>query len=163
MFAHARAKFDAARAGDVRGAAENAFRILRASTTRPDSIEMEFGVKLTAEASAVIAKVAMAARGPANSDRPLVGGQQNGPAACMPNTRSLPAAKRHRAHLPPVGLGAVSFRCAVSAAFVERGYGSRGSMRGQGGRAPRILRMGGCGSPRALPREQVRGRSRCRF
>lgn len=40
----------------VRAAAESALRVFRDGTLRPDSVELEFGVKLTAEAGAVIAK-----------------------------------------------------------------------------------------------------------
>lgn len=41
---------------DVRNAAESTLRVFRAGVTRPDGIEVEFGVKLNAEAGAVIAK-----------------------------------------------------------------------------------------------------------
>lgn len=40
----------------VRAAAESALRVFRDGSLRPDSVELEFGVKLTAEAGAVIAK-----------------------------------------------------------------------------------------------------------
>ncbi|MFG2022197.1 CU044_2847 family protein [Streptomyces sp. NPDC048825] len=40
----------------VRAAAESALRVFRDGTLRPDSVELEFGVKLTAEAGALIAK-----------------------------------------------------------------------------------------------------------
>ncbi|CAM5619723.1 Trypsin-co-occurring domain-containing protein OS=Streptomyces griseomycini OX=66895 GN=FHS37_000664 PE=4 SV=1 [Streptomyces griseomycini] len=40
----------------VRAAAESALRVFRDGTLRPDAVELEFGVKLTAEAGAVIAK-----------------------------------------------------------------------------------------------------------
>ena len=42
--------------GGVRAAAESALRVFRDGSLRPDSIELEFGVKLSAEAGAVIAK-----------------------------------------------------------------------------------------------------------
>ncbi|MFI2199871.1 CU044_2847 family protein [Streptomyces sp. NPDC020192] len=40
----------------VRAAAHAALRVFRDGSLRPDSVELEFGVKLTAEAGAVIAK-----------------------------------------------------------------------------------------------------------
>ncbi|MFI5688342.1 CU044_2847 family protein [Streptomyces sp. NPDC051636] len=40
----------------VRAAAQSALRVFRDGTLRPDSVELEFGVKLSAEAGAVIAK-----------------------------------------------------------------------------------------------------------
>ncbi|MFF4754100.1 CU044_2847 family protein [Streptomyces sp. NPDC002514] len=40
----------------VRAAAQSALRIFRDGALRPDSVELEFGVKLTAEAGAIIAK-----------------------------------------------------------------------------------------------------------
>ncbi|MFE9607460.1 CU044_2847 family protein [Streptomyces sp. NPDC006012] len=40
----------------VRAAAQSALRIFRDGALRPDSVELEFGVKLTTEAHAVIAK-----------------------------------------------------------------------------------------------------------
>ncbi len=40
----------------VRTAAESALRVFRDGSLRPDAVELEFGVKLTAEAGAVIAK-----------------------------------------------------------------------------------------------------------
>ncbi|MFG2677603.1 CU044_2847 family protein [Streptomyces sp. NPDC048392] len=40
----------------VRAAAAAALRVFRDGTLRPDSVELEFGVKLSAEAGAVIAK-----------------------------------------------------------------------------------------------------------
>ncbi|CAM5554460.1 MULTISPECIES: CU044_2847 family protein [Streptomyces] len=42
--------------GGVRAAAESALRVLRDGTLQPDSVELEFGVKLSAETGAVIAK-----------------------------------------------------------------------------------------------------------
>ncbi|MFD8303278.1 CU044_2847 family protein [Streptomyces sp. NPDC059690] len=42
--------------GGVRAAAESALRVFRDGTLRPDSVELEFGVKLSAETGAVIAK-----------------------------------------------------------------------------------------------------------
>lgn len=42
--------------GGVRAAAESALRVFRDGTLRPDAVELEFGVKLSAEAGAVIAK-----------------------------------------------------------------------------------------------------------
>ncbi|MFC7884788.1 CU044_2847 family protein [Streptomyces sp. NPDC057376] len=40
----------------VRAAAGSALRVFRDGSLRPDSVELEFGVKLTAETGAVIAK-----------------------------------------------------------------------------------------------------------
>jgi hypothetical protein len=40
----------------VRAAAESALRIFRDGTLRPDGVEIEFGVKMSAEAGAIIAK-----------------------------------------------------------------------------------------------------------
>ncbi|MYW65515.1 hypothetical protein GTY65_15815 [Streptomyces sp. SID8379] len=40
----------------VRSAAESALRVLRDGALRPDGVELEFGVKMSAEAGAVIAK-----------------------------------------------------------------------------------------------------------
>ncbi|MET9833399.1 CU044_2847 family protein [Streptomyces sp. NPDC006385] len=40
----------------VRAAAESALRVFRDGSLRPDAVELEFGVKLSAEAGAVIAK-----------------------------------------------------------------------------------------------------------
>ncbi|MFG3292662.1 CU044_2847 family protein [Streptomyces sp. NPDC048179] len=40
----------------VRAAAQAALRVFRDGALQPDSVELEFGVKLTAEAGAVIAK-----------------------------------------------------------------------------------------------------------
>ncbi|MGW7380156.1 CU044_2847 family protein [Streptomyces sp. NPDC054794] len=40
----------------VRSAAQSALRVFRDGALRPDSVELEFGVKLSAEAGAVIAK-----------------------------------------------------------------------------------------------------------
>ncbi|MFG2883222.1 CU044_2847 family protein [Streptomyces sp. NPDC048297] len=40
----------------VRAATLSALRVFRDGTLRPDSVELEFGVKLTAEAGAIIAK-----------------------------------------------------------------------------------------------------------
>ncbi|MFE0509979.1 CU044_2847 family protein [Streptomyces sp. NPDC058964] len=40
----------------VRSAAHSALRVFRDGALRPDSVELEFGVKLSAEAGAVIAK-----------------------------------------------------------------------------------------------------------
>ncbi|MFI1416575.1 CU044_2847 family protein [Streptomyces sp. NPDC020731] len=40
----------------VRAAAESALRVFRDGSLKPDAVELEFGVKLTAEAGAVIAK-----------------------------------------------------------------------------------------------------------
>lgn len=44
---------------DVRTAAAEALRVLRDDTLSPDAVELEFGVKLTAQAGAVIAKTAL--------------------------------------------------------------------------------------------------------
>ncbi|MFF3888775.1 CU044_2847 family protein [Streptomyces sp. NPDC001914] len=43
----------------VRAAAGSALRVFRDGSLRPDSVEIEFGVKLTAEAGALIAKSAV--------------------------------------------------------------------------------------------------------
>ncbi|MBC2901553.1 CU044_2847 family protein [Streptomyces cupreus] len=43
----------------VRAAAESALRVFRDGSLRPDSVELEFGVKLSAESGAVIAKGAV--------------------------------------------------------------------------------------------------------
>ncbi|MHA5051338.1 CU044_2847 family protein [Streptomyces sp. SD15] len=43
----------------VRAAAESALSVFRDGSLRPDSVEIEFGVKLTAEAGALIAKSAV--------------------------------------------------------------------------------------------------------
>ncbi|MEV0633891.1 CU044_2847 family protein [Streptomyces sp. NPDC050619] len=40
----------------VRAAAESALRVFRDGALKPDSVELEFGVKLSAESGAVIAK-----------------------------------------------------------------------------------------------------------
>lgn len=53
--AQAARTFEAALDG-VRAAAESALRVFREGSLRPDSVELEFGVKLSAEAGAVIAK-----------------------------------------------------------------------------------------------------------
>ncbi|MET9729562.1 CU044_2847 family protein [Streptomyces sp. NPDC006458] len=42
--------------GGVRAAAESALRVFRDGSLRPDAVELEFGVKLSAETGAVIAK-----------------------------------------------------------------------------------------------------------
>ncbi|MFF5492542.1 CU044_2847 family protein [Streptomyces aquilus] len=47
--------FEAALDG-VRSAAEAALRVFREGALRPDGVEIEFGVKLTAETGAIIAK-----------------------------------------------------------------------------------------------------------
>ncbi|WP_225839836.1 CU044_2847 family protein [Streptomyces sp. NK08204] len=47
--------FEGALAG-VRSAAQAALRVFRDGALRPDSVELEFGVKLSAEAGAIIAK-----------------------------------------------------------------------------------------------------------
>lgn len=49
---------DEALAG-IRSAAESALAAFRGGSLRPDGVELEFGVKLTAEAGAVIAKTAV--------------------------------------------------------------------------------------------------------
>ncbi|MFF0434448.1 CU044_2847 family protein [Streptomyces sp. NPDC004327] len=49
---------DEALAG-IRTAAESALAVFRGGALRPDGVELEFGVKLTAEAGAVIAKTAV--------------------------------------------------------------------------------------------------------
>lgn len=43
----------------ARAAAESALRVFRDGRLKPDAVEIEFGVKLTAEAGAVIAKSAV--------------------------------------------------------------------------------------------------------
>ncbi|MFF5971300.1 CU044_2847 family protein [Streptomyces sp. NPDC012769] len=43
----------------IRTAAESALAVFRGGSLRPDGVELEFGVKLTAEAGAVIAKTAV--------------------------------------------------------------------------------------------------------
>lgn len=50
--------FDSALEG-VRAAAESALHVFRDGRLKPDAVELEFGVKLTAEAGAVIAKTAV--------------------------------------------------------------------------------------------------------
>ncbi|MEU9132889.1 CU044_2847 family protein [Kitasatospora sp. NPDC048540] len=52
---HARAGFEQALDG-VRAAAAAALAVFRDGTLRPDGVEIEFGVKLTAEAGALIAR-----------------------------------------------------------------------------------------------------------
>lgn len=47
--------FDGALQG-IRSAAESALRVFRDGALKPDAVEIEFGVRLTAEAGAVIAK-----------------------------------------------------------------------------------------------------------
>jgi hypothetical protein len=47
--------FESALAG-VRAAADSALRVFREGALRPDAVELEFGVRLSAEAGAVIAK-----------------------------------------------------------------------------------------------------------
>ncbi|MEV8093350.1 CU044_2847 family protein [Kitasatospora sp. NPDC085879] len=44
--------------GGVRAAAEAALAVLRDGSLRPDTVEIEFGVKLSAEAGALIARTA---------------------------------------------------------------------------------------------------------
>lgn len=44
---------------DVRGAAESALRVFTAGTLNPDGVKVEFGVRLNAEAGAVIAKTSI--------------------------------------------------------------------------------------------------------
>ncbi|MEU1629650.1 CU044_2847 family protein [Streptomyces sp. NPDC020096] len=56
--AQATRTFDGALEG-VHAAAESALRIFRDGRLKPDAVEIEFGVKLTAEAGAVIAKSAV--------------------------------------------------------------------------------------------------------
>ncbi|MFC7308619.1 CU044_2847 family protein [Streptomyces monticola] len=43
----------------ARAAAESALRVFRDGSLKPDGVEIEFGVKLTAEAGAVIAKTSV--------------------------------------------------------------------------------------------------------
>lgn len=50
--------FDEALQG-IRSAAESALTVFRDGSLRPDGVELEFGVRLTAEAGAVIAKSAL--------------------------------------------------------------------------------------------------------
>lgn len=56
--AQAARTFDDALDG-IRAAAESALHVFRDGRLRPDTVELEFGVKLTAEAGAVIAKTAV--------------------------------------------------------------------------------------------------------
>jgi hypothetical protein len=56
--AEARARFEEA-LGGVHDAAEAALRVFRDGRLKPDGVEIEFGVKLNAEAGAVIAKTAV--------------------------------------------------------------------------------------------------------
>jgi hypothetical protein len=44
---------------DVRNAADSALAVFRSGSLRPDGVEIEFGVRLNAEAGAVIAKAAV--------------------------------------------------------------------------------------------------------
>ncbi|MDT0612072.1 CU044_2847 family protein [Streptomyces lancefieldiae] len=53
--AQAAGTFEGALEG-VRSAAESALRVFRDGALKPDSVELEFGVKLSAEAGAIIAK-----------------------------------------------------------------------------------------------------------
>ncbi|MET8824831.1 CU044_2847 family protein [Streptomyces sp. NPDC004610] len=53
--AQAARTFESALTG-VRAAAESALRVFRDGTLQPDAVELEFGVKLSAETGAVIAK-----------------------------------------------------------------------------------------------------------
>ncbi|WP_371665918.1 hypothetical protein OG508_08660 [Streptomyces sp. NBC_01108] len=50
--------FDSALTG-IRSAAESALAVFRDGALKPDGVELEFGVKITAEAGAVIAKSAV--------------------------------------------------------------------------------------------------------
>ncbi|PZT77404.1 MULTISPECIES: CU044_2847 family protein [unclassified Streptomyces] len=50
--------FDSALEG-IRAAAESALAVFRDGALRPDGVELEFGVKITSEAGAVIAKSAL--------------------------------------------------------------------------------------------------------
>ncbi|WP_406091068.1 CU044_2847 family protein [Streptomyces sp. NBC_01013] len=56
--ARAERTFDEALQG-IRSAAESALAVFRDGTLKPDGVELEFGVKITAEAGAVIAKSAL--------------------------------------------------------------------------------------------------------
>ena len=56
--AQASRTFEGALSG-VRAAAESALRVFRDGTLQPDTVELEFGVKMTAETGAVIAKGAV--------------------------------------------------------------------------------------------------------
>lgn len=56
--ARAERTFDEALQG-IRSAAESALSVFRDGTLKPDGVELEFGVKITAEAGAVIAKSAL--------------------------------------------------------------------------------------------------------
>ncbi|MFF4346529.1 CU044_2847 family protein [Streptomyces sp. NPDC001530] len=71
----------------VRAAAESALRVFRDGNLRPDSVEIEFGVKLTAEAGALIAKSAVEGHlvvklswAPEPRSGPSDGSPQTGPA-----------------------------------------------------------------------------------
>lgn len=56
--ARAGRSFDEALVG-IRSAAESALAVFRDGSLRPDTVELEFGVKITGEAGAVIAKSAV--------------------------------------------------------------------------------------------------------
>ncbi|MFI6605304.1 CU044_2847 family protein [Streptomyces sp. NPDC050507] len=56
--ARAERTFDEALQG-IRSAAESALSVFRDGALKPDGVELEFGVKITAEAGAVIAKSAL--------------------------------------------------------------------------------------------------------
>ena len=58
VIADTKRKLEAALA-DVRDGAESALRAFRGGSLNPDSIDVEFGVKLNAEAGAIIAKTAV--------------------------------------------------------------------------------------------------------
>jgi hypothetical protein len=45
--------------GSIRSAAHSALRVFRDGELKPDAVEIEFGVRLTAEAGAVIARTAV--------------------------------------------------------------------------------------------------------
>ncbi|MFF9106689.1 CU044_2847 family protein [Streptomyces sp. NPDC014776] len=82
----------------VRAAAESALRVLRDGALRPDAVELEFGVKMSAEAGAVIAKGAAEAHlvvklswspgGPGPDTPPSGDARQPGPQSGAPQSAS---------------------------------------------------------------------------
>ncbi|MEV6111522.1 CU044_2847 family protein [Streptomyces sp. NPDC052109] len=93
--AQASSTFEGALDG-VRSAAQSALRVFRDGSLCPDSVELEFGVKLTAEAGAVIAKGAaegqLVVRLGWSSQRPGAGPAEGTPssAASIPEPTPLP-------------------------------------------------------------------------
>ncbi|MFF3938147.1 CU044_2847 family protein [Streptomyces phaeofaciens] len=68
----------------VRTAAESALRVFRDGSLRPDGVEIEFGVKLSAETGAIIAK--------GTAEGHLVVRLTWSPPAAAPDTAAVPAA-----------------------------------------------------------------------